>query len=67
MHLDRRTFEMRRIGGKQLCGLMKDIINIVPLETIAVHFVADNPGDTLMHCHRQLHKGHGFMQLIRYV
>jgi hypothetical protein len=26
-----------------------------------------NPGGTLMHCHQQLHKDHGFMQLIRYV
>jgi FtsP/CotA-like multicopper oxidase with cupredoxin domain len=67
MHLHRQTFEVTRIGGKQLRGLMKDVINIVPLDTVAVHFVTDNPGETLMHCHQQLHKDHGFMQLIRYV
>jgi FtsP/CotA-like multicopper oxidase with cupredoxin domain len=28
--------------------------------------VADNPGDTLFHCHQQLHMDFGFMALIRY-
>jgi FtsP/CotA-like multicopper oxidase with cupredoxin domain len=30
-------------------------------------FVADNPGDTLWHCHHALHMNFGFMQLIKYV
>ena len=29
-------------------------------------FIADNPGDTLWHCHQQLHMDYGFMQLIKY-
>ena len=32
----------------------------------AVDFVANNPGDSLMHCHMQLHMDYGFMQLIEY-
>jgi FtsP/CotA-like multicopper oxidase with cupredoxin domain len=33
----------------------------------AVDFVADNPGDTLLHCHQALHMDFGFMQLMKYV
>jgi FtsP/CotA-like multicopper oxidase with cupredoxin domain len=66
MHLHRHTFEVTRIGQKQMSGLMKDVINVMPLDTVEVDFVANNPGDTLMHCHQQLHMDFGFMQLIKY-
>jgi FtsP/CotA-like multicopper oxidase with cupredoxin domain len=66
MHLHRHTFEVVGIGDKNISGLKKDVINVMPLDTVAVDFVADNPGDTLMHCHMQLHMDFGFMQLIRY-
>ena len=36
------------------------------LSVVAVDFIADNPGNTLMHCRKQLHMDFGFMQLIRY-
>jgi FtsP/CotA-like multicopper oxidase with cupredoxin domain len=55
-----------RIGDKHLSGLMKDVINVTPLGTVEVDFVANNPGDTLWHCHQQLHMDYGFMQLIKY-
>jgi FtsP/CotA-like multicopper oxidase with cupredoxin domain len=67
MHLHRHTFEVTKIGGRTMSGLMKDVVNVMPLDTVAVDFVADNPGDTLMHCHQQLHMDYGFMQLIKYV
>jgi FtsP/CotA-like multicopper oxidase with cupredoxin domain len=67
MHLHRHTFEVVGIGDKNISGLKKDVVNVMPLDTVAVDFVADNPGDTLMHCHMQLHMDFGFMQLIRYV
>jgi FtsP/CotA-like multicopper oxidase with cupredoxin domain len=67
MHLHRHTFEVTRIGKRATSGLKKDVINVMPLETVAVDFVADNPGDTLIHCHQQLHMDFGFMQLIRYL
>jgi FtsP/CotA-like multicopper oxidase with cupredoxin domain len=67
MHLHRHSFEVTRIGRKHMSGLMKDVIN-VPAGSIAeVDFIADNPGDSLMHCHQQLHMDYGFMQLIKYV
>jgi FtsP/CotA-like multicopper oxidase with cupredoxin domain len=66
LHLHRHTFEVTRIGGKNVSGLMKDVVNVMPLDTVEVDFVADNPGDTLWHCHQQLHMDYGFMQLIKY-
>lgn len=66
IHLHRHSFEVTRIGDKHMSGLMKDTINIMPLDTVEVDFVANNPGDTLMHCHQQLHMDYGFMQLIKY-
>jgi FtsP/CotA-like multicopper oxidase with cupredoxin domain len=66
IHLHRHTFEVVRIGDTRLSGLMKDVINIMPLDTVEVDFVANNPGDTLMHCHQQLHMDYGFMQLLKY-
>jgi FtsP/CotA-like multicopper oxidase with cupredoxin domain len=66
LHLHRHTFEVTRIGDKHLSGLFKDVINVMPLDTVEVDFVANNPGDTLWHCHQQLHMDYGFMQLIKY-
>ena len=66
IHLHRHTFEVVSIGDKKFSGLMKDVINIMPLDTVEVDFVANNPGDTLMHCHQQLHMDYGFMWLLKY-
>jgi FtsP/CotA-like multicopper oxidase with cupredoxin domain len=41
--------------------------HVMPLDSVAVDFVADNPGDTLLHCHQALHMDFGFMQLMKYV
>ena len=66
IHLHRHSFEVAKIGPKELSGLRKDVINVMPLQTVAVDFVADNPGDTLLHCHQQLHMDYGFMTIIKY-
>jgi FtsP/CotA-like multicopper oxidase with cupredoxin domain len=66
VHLHRHTFEVAKIGSTELSGLRKDVINVMPLQTVAVDFVADNPGDTLLHCHQQLHMDCGFMTIVKY-
>jgi FtsP/CotA-like multicopper oxidase with cupredoxin domain len=66
MHIHRHMFEVVQIRDKKMSGLMKDVVNVMPLDTVTVDLVADNPGDSLMHCHMQLHMDYGFMQLIRY-
>jgi FtsP/CotA-like multicopper oxidase with cupredoxin domain len=67
MHVHRHTFEVTRVGTKEFSGLRKDVVNVMPLDSVAVDFVADNPGDTLLHCHQALHMDFGFMQLMKYV
>ena len=71
MHLHRHSFEVTRIrdpetGDKHMSGLIKDTVNVLPLQEIAVDFTADNPGDSLLHCHQQLHMDYGFMQIVKY-
>jgi FtsP/CotA-like multicopper oxidase with cupredoxin domain len=66
IHLHRHTFEVAQIAQKTMSGLRKDVINLLPLQTVAVDFIADNPGDTLLHCHQQLHMDYGFMTILKY-
>ena len=71
MHLHRHSFEVTRIrdpyaGDKQFSGLIKDCVNVLPMQEVSVDFLADNPGDSLMHCHQQLHMDYGFMQIVKY-
>jgi FtsP/CotA-like multicopper oxidase with cupredoxin domain len=67
LHLHRHSFELVSLGGRTCSGLMKDTVNIPPNSTMEVDVIADNPGDTLFHCHQQLHMDYGFMQLFKYV
>jgi FtsP/CotA-like multicopper oxidase with cupredoxin domain len=67
MHLHRHSFELTKIGDRTTSGVMKDVVNVMPLDTVAVDFTADNPGDSLMHCHQQLHMDYGFKQMVKYV
>jgi FtsP/CotA-like multicopper oxidase with cupredoxin domain len=66
MHLHRHSFEVTRVGDQTMSGLIKDTVNVMPLQEVAVDFIADNPGDSLMHCHQQLHMDYGFMQIVKY-
>ena len=54
-------------SAQEFSGLRKDVVNVMPLDSVDVDFVADNPGDTLLHCHQALHMDFGFMQLTKYV
>jgi FtsP/CotA-like multicopper oxidase with cupredoxin domain len=67
MHLHRHSFELTNIGDRSTAGVIKDVVNVMPLQIVAVDFTANNPGDTLFHCHQQLHMDYGFMRLFRYV
>jgi FtsP/CotA-like multicopper oxidase with cupredoxin domain len=67
LHLHRHSFELVSIGKQRGSGLMKDIVNIPPNTTTEVDVVADNPGNSLFHCHQQLHMDYGFMRLFKYV
>ena len=66
LHLHRHDFEIVKIGGKSTSGIKKDIVNVPRFSDAEVDFVANHPGDSLFHCHMQLHMDFGFMALVRY-
>ena len=67
LHLHRHSFELVRVGGKPVAGVIKDVVMLGGFQEAEFDFVADNPGLTLFHCHQQLHMDFGFMALFDYV
>lgn len=67
LHLHRHSFELRRVAGKATTGVVKDVVMLGGFQELEFDVVADNPGDTLFHCHQQLHMDFGFMFLLKYV
>ena len=67
IHLHRHSFELTRLAGTAIAGVMKDVVMLGGYQEMEVDFVADNPGLTLFHCHQQLHMDFGFMALFDYV
>ena len=78
MHLHRHTFELRTLdlplkAGKnqttkavRVRGIRKDVVLVAGGTQAEVEFVADDPGNTLLHCHQQNHMDIGFMMLLHY-
>jgi FtsP/CotA-like multicopper oxidase with cupredoxin domain len=66
MHLHRHVFELTRFADRPTSGIMKDVVNVPPRQTVEVDFVADDPGLSLLHCHMQEHQDFGFMTLVQY-
>jgi FtsP/CotA-like multicopper oxidase with cupredoxin domain len=67
IHLHRHSFEVTKIAGKSMSGVMKDVVMVGGYQEVEIDFVADNPGLTLFHCHQQLHMDFGFMTLFDYL
>jgi FtsP/CotA-like multicopper oxidase with cupredoxin domain len=77
MHLHRHSFELRALDAplkpgkdanpaKSVRGIRKDVVLATAGMQTDVEFVANNPGNTLMHCHQQNHMDLGFMMLLHY-
>ena len=66
LHLHRHSFELTKVYGKATSGILKDTVVVNANKVVEVDFTADNPGNTLFHCHQQLHMDFGFMALIKY-
>jgi FtsP/CotA-like multicopper oxidase with cupredoxin domain len=67
IHLHRHSFEITKLAGKSMAGVMKDVVMVGGYQEVEIDFTADNPGLTLFHCHQQLHMDFGFMTLFDYV
>jgi len=66
MHVHGHTFQVRRGAGPGP-GPRKDTVIVLPLETVVVDLVADNPGRWLTHCHNLYHSESGMMAVLDYV
>ena len=76
LHLHRHSFELRTLGvplddrggppGRDLRGIIKDVVMVDAQTRTEVEFTADHPGATLFHCHQQNHMDLGFMLLFDY-
>ena len=66
LHLHRHSIELTNVGGKLTSGVIKDVVMLGGFQEVEMDFVANNPGDTLFHCHQQLHMDFGFMALFKY-
>ncbi|AZV37613.1 multicopper oxidase family protein [Komagataeibacter xylinus] len=66
LHLHRHNFTLLTRSQRRVGAIVKDTVQIGRFDTIEASFIADNLGDTLFHCHHQLHMDHDFMQMIRY-
>ena len=63
IHLHRHTFELTRVEGAPISGILKDVAMLGGYQTMEMDFTANQPGFTLFHCHMQLHMDFGFMGL----
>jgi FtsP/CotA-like multicopper oxidase with cupredoxin domain len=67
VHLHRHSFELRSLPKNQdIRGILKDVVLVEAKTEVQVEFTANNPGDTLFHCHQQNHMDEGFMMLFHY-
>jgi FtsP/CotA-like multicopper oxidase with cupredoxin domain len=66
LHLHRHQLEIVEIYAKATSGVIKDTVVVPSYGRASVDFTADQPGDTLFHCHIQQHMDYGFKALLRY-
>jgi len=57
---------LTKVYGKAISGILKDTVVVNANKIVEVDFTANNPGNTLFHCHQQLHMDFGFMALMKY-
>lgn len=63
MHLHGHHF--RQIAADGTLGPLRDTVLMTRGETVEIAFVADNPGDWLLHCHMLEHAAGGMMTWLR--
>jgi FtsP/CotA-like multicopper oxidase with cupredoxin domain len=66
MHLHGHSFRLvSRNGVSNPYRVWSDTVLIPPRETVDIAFVADNPGDWMLHCHVTDHQTAGLMTVLR--
>lgn len=52
--------------GRRAGAFRKDTVNVLPGATVELVFMADNPGDWMLHCHNAYHLEAGMASILRY-
>ena len=66
MHLHGHSFRvLSRDGASVPHRQWADTVLVAPRETVEIAFVADNPGDWMLHCHVMDHQMTGLMTVLR--
>jgi FtsP/CotA-like multicopper oxidase with cupredoxin domain len=66
MHLHGHSFRvLSRNGVQSPYRIWSDTVLVPPRETVDIAFVADNPGDWMLHCHVTDHQTAGLMTVLR--
>ena len=66
MHLHGHAFRViTRNGAPTRFSEWRDTVLVAPKERVEIAFVADNPGDWMIHCHVLAHQAGGMMGVIR--
>lgn len=69
IHLHGHQFKVVATDGNPVpfgLELTKNTITVMPGETYDIEFIADNPGDWLLHCHELHHAGGGMVTVVQY-
>ncbi len=64
IHLHGHTFQVIKPDGSP--GCRKDTVIVLPMKSVSVRFVADNPGIWMLHCHNTYHQEAGMMTTLNY-
>ena len=68
MHLHGHSFRVLRRNGLEVSHRQwADTVLVPPKETVDIAFVAENPGDWMLHCHVADHQMSGMMTIVRIV
>ncbi|MCF8567073.1 multicopper oxidase family protein [Alicyclobacillus tolerans] len=67
MHLHGHSFAITSFNGRVLNSpLIKDVVNLKPMERCTIDFLANNPGNWFFHCHNLQHMVGGLATVIEY-
>lgn len=67
MHLHGHSFEITSFNGKVLPHpLVKDVVNLRPMDRCTIDFLANNPGNWFFHCHNLQHMMDGLATVVEY-
>ena len=65
MHLHGHTFKVLSASRNPVAPYWSDTVLVTPKERVQIAFVADNPGDWMVHCHIIEHQDTGMMGWFR--